>query len=758
MNADGPPSDLEIEAALRDLSASGAGPDDARLVEVVKRLVEAERFQEAYALADRYGRPDLAARVAEGSGDIHRAAEYCEQAGDPERAADLWVAALAGQARTRLDRASAAQACRRAADLYAHIGKLDRAVQVLRWGGDLAHAAGMLAQNGRHDEARRMFLELGDLLSAADVARRAGDQRGHHELLARHAEREGRLLDAAEHYMEAQVPFEAVRLFELGGDTKRAAVAASRGELWDTAARLYERLGDFDAAVGCLERAGRAEEAQMLRTRVQAKEPQIAERARAARYLEAAVGVLARARAGDNARYEEAIRYLEQVTPDSSDHLAARTMLGEVLAERGETKRAIAVLQDLFVGVAPTPAHVPAMYQYGRLLEREGYLAGARNAYRTVSAFEPEHRDVALRLERLRESDRSPFSPRDRHTPTPYAGPMVFAGGAVSFSEITQDLSIPGFQSTTLPPVAVSDLVLSDATNPVPPRTNLHRRSSSPDELLGTVLRDRFRLERRIGRGAQAQVYLSRDQVLDREVAIKVLSDGLEPDDTALARFLREARLAARVRHANCLAIYDFGHEAGLTFIAMEYFKGRTLRELVKKGPLGTYLALRIARDVAAALGAVHEAGIVHRDVKPTNVMVDKSAQVRLTDFGVARLVSDDSQAGMMVGTMKYMAPEQARGKDADTRADIFSLGAMLYEMLAGQAPYGGTLDALIRRVNKPPPELPPELDLRKEIRDLVRTCMQRRPEHRFESVEVLFEALNRCIGLVAPDRRRAQS
>ncbi|NJK89320.1 MAG: serine/threonine protein kinase, partial [Myxococcales bacterium] len=144
--------------------------------------------------------------------------------------------------------------------------------------------------------------------------------------------------------------------------------------------------------------------------------------------------------------------------------------------------------------------------------------------------------------------------------------------------------------------------------------------------------------------------------------AVRALVD----DDRALARFLREARLAARVHHPSCVAIYDFGQERGLTFIAMEYFRGQTIRDLLRRGPIDSHLSLRIVRDVAAALGAVHAAGIIHRDIKPTNIMVDRGAHVRLTDFGVARFVSDEPSTGVMVGTMKYMAPEQARGKSVD--------------------------------------------------------------------------------------------
>lgn len=278
-------------------------------------------------------------------------------------------------------------------------------------------------------------------------------------------------------------------------------------------------------------------------------------------------------------------------------------------------------------------------------------------------------------------------------------------------------------------------------------------------ELQGILLRERFRVERRIGRGAQAQVYLARDTVLDRPVAIKVLNDEVAAEPAALDRFLREARLAARIHHPACIAIFDFGQESGIAFMAMEYFRGRTLRDRMAESRLDPLRALRIAHAIAEALGAVHAAGIVHRDVKPTNVMVDELGSSKLTDFGVARAVGEETtSAGSMVGTMKYMSPEQARGKDADRRSDIFSLGVVLHEMLAGHAPFGGSLDALIRRVTQPPPELPREVLVPELVRNVVLRCMQRKPDGRYQSVIPLLEDLDRCIQLVADDTSSRRS
>ncbi|MEM1026040.1 MAG: protein kinase [Myxococcota bacterium] len=727
--------------------------DDERIealrAEASMRLREGAPLVAAELLAQAQDHAEAAALFEE-HGDAIRAAQLQAEMGQNERAADLLVKALAGSSGRRLSAAATTRACRKAGELYAHAGRVERAVQVLRWGGELEYAAQLLADTGRLVEAQRLFVEVGNLLAAAETARKAGDLASHHRFLGKRDEQSGRLGEAAVHFQEAGEHYEAVRLFELAGDWTKAAEAAARGQLWDAASRLYERMGDLERAANCLRSAGRPHDAErLLGRRRRSTEDGV---------LTEAVALLAEARAGRDELYEEAVTRLRQVPSESSEHLAARTMLGEVLTERGLTQEALTVLQELFLGVAPTPAHVPAVYQYGVLLEREGYFAGARNAFRTVAAFEPGYRDVTRRLARLRETDRSTFGSSPGRGSSIVARPMVFTGpdpGRSPEETGPRMPTMPGTTSDLGPSALTSDLFLAppsasgpqaglrkDATQPVAPP----RRPSTPrrDELIGTVLRSRFLLERRVGRGAQAKVYLARDQVLDRAVAIKVLDEGLQPDDAALGRFLREARLAARVRHPNCISIYDFGQEAGLTFIAMEFFEGRTLRKWLEKGPLEVRLALRIARDVAAALAAVHEAGILHRDVKPTNVLVDAEAEVRLTDFGVARFVNDDSGQGMMVGTMRYMAPEQARGKETDARADVFSFGVLLHEMLVGKAPFGSTLDALIERVKRPPPELPDDPRYSPQLRAFLRRCLSLEPEGRPGSMLELIQSIDR--------------
>lgn len=274
----------------------------------------------------------------------------------------------------------------------------------------------------------------------------------------------------------------------------------------------------------------------------------------------------------------------------------------------------------------------------------------------------------------------------------------------------------------------------------------------------GSVLRGRFRLERRVGRGAQAEVYLARDQVLDRPLAIKVLSPHLADDPDALEGFLAEARLAARVQHPGCLAVFDFGREGELTFLAMEFFKGRTLRTLLRGGRLEPFLAVHLAKALAEALTSVHAAGIVHRDIKPSNVLVDRDARAKLMDFGVAARIDAHFEPGMMVGTLRYMAPEQARGRKPDPRSDLFSLAAVLWEMLVGTPAFDATLEGLKARMGAVAPPLPANVTVPEVLRELLSRTLSPKPEARPSSAARMAEGLARALAEIRGGRRAARA
>ena len=199
-----------------------------------------------------------------------------------------------------------------------------------------------------------------------------------------------------------------------------------------------------------------------------------------------------------------------------------------------------------------------------------------------------------------------------------------------------------------------------------------------------TILNDRYEIQQRIGRGGMADVFLARDLLLDRLVAIKVLFPEFATDPNFVERFRREAQSAANLTHPNIVAVYDWGKYANTYFMAMEYVQGRTLADILRaNGHVNSVQAAEIANEVAAALGNAHASGVVHRDIKPANILIGANGQVKVADFGIARAMNAPSennltQVGSVMGTATYFSPEQAQGAQPDPRSDLYSLGIVL--------------------------------------------------------------------------------
>ena len=231
------------------------------------------------------------------------------------------------------------------------------------------------------------------------------------------------------------------------------------------------------------------------------------------------------------------------------------------------------------------------------------------------------------------------------------------------------------------------------------------------DERRGTIFAGRYRLERKLGSGGMADVWLAEDQELGRKVAIKMLHERYANDTQFVERFRREATHAAGLSHPNVVSIYDRGEAEGSYFIVMEYVEGRTLKELiVTRGPCPVPVAISYVRQVLAALRYAHRNGIVHRDIKPHNVLVDHEGRVKVADFGIARAGSSQmTEAGSIIGTAQYLSPEQARGAPVDESSDLYSTGIVLYELLTGKVPFNGEtpVEIAMKHLSQVPPRPP---------------------------------------------------
>jgi serine/threonine-protein kinase len=276
------------------------------------------------------------------------------------------------------------------------------------------------------------------------------------------------------------------------------------------------------------------------------------------------------------------------------------------------------------------------------------------------------------------------------------------------------------------------------------------------DTLIDSVFDGRYKIVRKLGTGGMANVYLAEDQELGRRVAIKILDNRHAADDSFIERFRREAKNAAGLSHPNIVSIYDRGEAEGTYYIAMEYLSGRSLKELiVSRGPTPVRIAIDYTRQILAAIGYAHRHGIVHRDIKPHNVVVDADGRLKVTDFGIARSgASQMTEVGSIIGTAQYLSPEQAKGAPVDQRSDLYSVGIVLYEMLTGKVPFTGDtpLEIAMKHLSEvpvPPSEIRPELP--ETLDSVVLRALAKDSEDRYQTAEEMDDDLARIARGLSP-------
>ena len=271
----------------------------------------------------------------------------------------------------------------------------------------------------------------------------------------------------------------------------------------------------------------------------------------------------------------------------------------------------------------------------------------------------------------------------------------------------------------------------------------------------GQVFADRYEVLGTLGKGGMGVVYRARDRQLDEVVALKLLRpEALASDPTLLERFKQEIKLARRITHRNVLRTHDFGETSGVPYISMEYLEGVTLKDLVRnRGALPLGVGLSIAKQMCHGLGAAHAGGVVHRDIKPQNMLIlPETAELKIMDFGISRVSSVDAEgsglttAGTVMGTPDYMPPEQAQGRPADFRSDLYSLSVVLFEIFTGKLPFKGEtpMAVVVAHIQQAPPrprsvnpKLPPELEA------AILKGLEKDPARRWQTADEILEALS---------------
>lgn len=650
------------------------------------------------------------------------------------------------------------------ADAYTAVNKHKDAAKWFRKAGDKTQAAHSMAKAGMTLKAAKLLQKLGDHNSAA----RLFAEKGKHELAAKAYKAGSKYGEAAAAFADAGDPEQALRAYidyfseaddpvdrqiafadkckqllategaadKLSDNDKKVlfpamAMRFEQAKRYEESANLYGQAGDLvraaetfvlagklREAAQCYRQAGKEKEASQIVGRYHETRSEWSEAAtayaKAADFLKAGecftkAADMARAaecfervkeffRSGLSyakaARFKDAIRVLQQLTEKSPNFDESRGLLGRCFYELHDYAHCAAALDNHLTGQRVDTSNMDYFYMLALAYEQLGELDKCRDLLYKIRSVSTSFRDVTQRI-----------------------------------SNVASRISMQGGETQVTP--------YSGGGTPGPGGTPMM-------ENVENSLEGRYELEKELGRGGMGVVYMARDKQLDRKVALKFLGALIDNSEEYRQRFVREARTAAKIQHPNVINIFDISASVGKAYIAMEYVDGPSLHRIIStKGAFDVRKAINIMQQSAAALAAIHDAGIVHRDIKPDNILLAKGGLVKVMDFGLAK--AEDSRmtkTGVVMGTPSYMSPEQVFGKEADARSDIYSLGLVFYECLSGETVFK-TGDILERQIKEtPPPPSSVAKGLPQAVDDIIMKSIEKKPEDRYQSMGELGAAL----------------
>jgi tetratricopeptide (TPR) repeat protein len=625
------------------------------------------------------GKHARAAEIFERAGNLLRAAEAHERGGDFQAAATSFTRQVmelenrGSHYRSASQDAEILRLCHRAARLFEKAGDLEQAIQFYDKGGQVRIAAQLAENLGQHRRAADLFRRAGATEKAAELYERAGDAREAANLLGDAKLSGGKAVEAAESFLKGGDLLRAAEVFESAGHFDRASDCYAKSGAFREAAEVALRGEIKSRAADLFVKAGEPEKAAELYYELSDFDLAGLLFSKAGRYFDAA-------KAAAEANLEpKMVEYLQRVTPDDPNHLVAVVQLARAFERRGWSALAQEKLQTVLKGQDVTASNLELWDELVRAEEAQGRLAEAASILRRMMAVQYNYRGANERYE------------------------------------------------------ALEKLIVDEQK-----RTETLRGKAPAVVTYGE--KNRYEVLGMLGKGGMGAVYKAYDHLLKRHVAYKVLAESLLRDPLARDQLLNEARAAAQLNHPNVVTVFDIGFNGDQSFICMELVEGESYQSILRARTwLEIEEAMHFLVSVSQGLDHAHSRAIVHRDMKPSNVLLTSDHRVKILDFGLARPAEDSARLegsadSSMSGTPKYISPEAIQGRPTDARSDVYSLGATLYELLVGRAPFTeGNL--LMHHIHTPPPPLRNlRSEISTELEELVLHCLAKMPQERFQT------------------------
>ncbi len=673
--------------------ALNAQTDLKGTVAPLKKAKQYDRVAEIYASLNKHG----------------DAAKWFKKAGLPKRAAAELAKAGKTVAAARLLMRSGEYGD--AAHFFTEKGKHRQAAQAFEKAGSLGQAAAAYMAAKRYANAAATYKEFFGQSNDNPAAQGEAAARCHDLLEDARAQKkiaaEDRsflLQKIAERYAAAGKDDLAAQLFREGGRLEEAG-------------NLYVRAGKLELAAQCMKEAGNHKAAAEIGGKFYESKGRWNEAAMAyegagefrragdcySRANDAMKAAECFGKAGEHygaafalvhaKQWAKAIPQFQKVQEDNKNYPQSRLLLGRCFYEMGDHEHCVATLENHLTGAKVEKGNIDYFWMLALAYEQIGQLEKSKQTLQKIRTVDVDFRDVSTRLSNIESR--------------------------ISMAPASDGAYRPG----------------------TPPPSGAVSQEAAVMSMVESSLRNRYKLEAELGRGGMGVVYKAFDTQLDRPVALKFLGALVDGSDEYKQRFIREAKAAAKVQHPNIISIYDIGAEDGKAFIAMEYVEGPNLHKYLKrKGRLEPREAINVMGQACSALDAVHQAGIIHRDIKPDNILIAKGGLVKLMDFGLAKAEGMRlTGTNVVMGTPCYMAPEQAMGKESDARSDIYAMGLVLHELLTGKTVFldGDVLQRQVSEMPAPPSAtiegIPSMLD------QIVMKCIAKKPEERFQSIKEMM-------------------